>query len=49
MSNNNVKIPNAQSKITRDPFPASKKIYVEGSLPGVYVRPRQLRPAPRRS
>lgn len=42
MSNNNVKIPNAQSKITRDPFPASKKIYVEGSLPGVYVPMREI-------
>ncbi len=32
MSKKEVKIPNAGSKITRDPFPASEKIYVKGKI-----------------
>ncbi len=42
MSSDKTKIPNEQSKITRDPFPASEKIYVEGTLPGVKVAMREI-------
>jgi phosphomethylpyrimidine synthase len=31
MSSNVSQVPNEKSKITRDPFPASKKIYIEGT------------------
>ena len=36
-------------RITTDPFPASRKIYVEGSLPGVRVPMREVRVAPTRT
>ncbi len=35
--------------ITRDPFPNSTKIYVEGTLPGVRVPMREVRVAPTRT
>jgi phosphomethylpyrimidine synthase len=37
-----VKTPTAESKITRDPFPASKKIYVPGTLHDVRVAMREI-------
>lgn len=38
-----VKTPNENSKITRDPFPGSEKIYVAGSIhPNVKVAMRQI-------
>jgi len=42
MSSNKTKIPNEKSKITRDPFPASRKIHVDGTLPGVKVAMREI-------
>ena len=35
-------VPSATTKITRDPFPASKKIYVKGSMDGVNVPMREI-------
>ena len=42
MSADKTKIPNEKSKITRDPFPASQKIYVDGKLTGVKVAMREI-------
>lgn len=47
MSKKEIKIPNATSKITRDPFPASEKIYVKGSIhKDVNVAMRQINLTP---
>ncbi len=35
-------VPSASSKITREPFPASKKIYVKGQMEGVAVPMREI-------
>ncbi|NND77979.1 MAG: phosphomethylpyrimidine synthase ThiC [Flavobacteriales bacterium] len=35
-------VPSSESKITRDPFPASRKIYVKGELSGVNVPMREI-------
>ncbi|HNR29315.1 MAG TPA: phosphomethylpyrimidine synthase ThiC, partial [Candidatus Hydrogenedentes bacterium] len=35
-----------QSKITRDPFPNSRKVYVQGSRPSVRVAMREIRLSP---
>lgn len=44
MSKKDVKIPNAESKITRDPFPGSEKIYVKGKIhKDVNVAMRQIK------
>ncbi|MGV6862012.1 MAG: phosphomethylpyrimidine synthase ThiC [Putridiphycobacter sp.] len=44
MSKKEIKIPNQTSKITRDPFPASEKIYVEGSIhKDIKVAMRQIK------
>ncbi|MBL7995506.1 phosphomethylpyrimidine synthase ThiC [bacterium] len=42
MSSNVSNIPSDKSKITRDPFPASKKIYVSGSQRDVKVAMREI-------
>jgi phosphomethylpyrimidine synthase len=42
------RIPNPASRITRDPFPASRKVYVEGSLPSIRVPMREIRQSPTR-
>lgn len=43
MSKKEIKIPNAGSQITRDPFPASEKIYVKGEIhEDVNVAMRQI-------
>lgn len=42
MSTNVSQVPNEKSKITRDPFPASKKIYVSGKQAGVKVAMREI-------
>ena len=42
MSSNVSQVPNEKSKITRDPFPASKKIYVSGKQDGVKVAMREI-------
>ncbi len=42
MSTNPSKVPSEKSKITRDPFPASKKIYVTGRRDGVKVAMREI-------
>jgi phosphomethylpyrimidine synthase len=36
-------------EITTEPFPASRKVYVEGTLPGVRVPMREIRVAPTRT
>jgi phosphomethylpyrimidine synthase len=36
-------------QITTEPFPASRKVYVEGTLPGVRVPMREIRVAPTRT
>ena len=36
-------------RITTEPFPASRKVYVEGTLPGVRVPMREIRVAPTRT
>ena len=36
-------------RITTEPFPASRKVYVEGALPGVRVPLREIRVAPTRT
>lgn len=36
-------------RITTEPFPASRKVYVEGTLPGVRVPMREVRVAPTRT
>ncbi|MDX1382399.1 MAG: phosphomethylpyrimidine synthase ThiC [Thermoanaerobaculia bacterium] len=43
------RIPDTErSRITRDPFPASRKIYIEGSQPGVRVPMREIEQSPTR-
>lgn len=42
MSTNSSQVPNEKSKITRDPFPASKKIYVAGKQDSVKVAMREI-------
>jgi phosphomethylpyrimidine synthase len=37
-----------ENRVTRDPLPGSRKIYVEGSLPGVRVPMREVRQSPTR-
>lgn len=42
-----IQLPGEQSRITRDPFPASEKIYVEGTLhPDIKVAMRQIQLSP---
>src|SRR5262249_24430693 len=38
-----------ENVVTREPFPGSRKIYVEGSLPGIRVPMREVRQAPTRA
>ena len=41
------RIPDSKrSQITRDPFPASRKVYIEGSSPGVRVPMREIEQSP---
>ncbi len=42
MTSNVSQVPNEKSKITRDPFPASKKIYISGKQDGVKVAMREI-------
>ncbi|MCA9759435.1 MAG: phosphomethylpyrimidine synthase ThiC [Candidatus Eisenbacteria bacterium] len=42
-------IPGADSLITRDPFPASRKVYIEGSSPSIQVPMREIELTPTRS
>ncbi|MEZ4650903.1 MAG: phosphomethylpyrimidine synthase ThiC [Candidatus Eisenbacteria bacterium] len=42
-------IPGKDSLITRDPFPASRKVYVEGSAPSIQVPMREIELTPTRS
>ena len=37
-----------ENRVTRDPLPGSRKVYVEGSLPGVRVPMREVRQSPTR-
>ena len=37
-----------ENRVTRDPLPGSRKIYLEGSLPGVRVPMREVRQSPTR-
>lgn len=39
----------ADKIITREPFPNSRKIYVEGTLPGVRVAMREVAQSPTRA
>ncbi len=38
-----------ENRVTRDPLPGSRKVYVEGSLPGVRVPMREVSQSPTRS
>ncbi len=45
-ANNGHRTPDGESQITRDPFPASKKVYIEGSDPTVRVPMREIAQTP---
>ena len=47
-THNGSKVPGAGSRITREPFPASRKIYVEGSQPTIRVPMREIAQTPTR-
>ena len=40
------RIPNSSSKLTREPLPRSRKIYIEGSDPSIRVPMREIELSP---